>query len=385
MRETVPGGRGAPPAAPSVPGMTTNFTRMAAAATLVGIPAGLALISDSNDTVLTVTLAGWLALFVLAARRWPLGVLLLSLASLAAWRMAHLIGIGWVWPATAALVALVLAGRLRAAVVASAAALLWGAVWDGVVELRDTDSLFAHLGGEALWVAAVLAVTAAYRNTLRWRIEVGHRLARDEQERELEARRRRAEERVEIARDLHDVVSHTLAVVGVHLNVALDAFDTEPDEARESLRLAQEVRGQAMTDLKALVGVLRDGELPRLEGLEPLFAQVRAAGLAVSFNEIGAPAEVPAPVAAAVFRVVQEALTNTVRHAGASKVLVTLRYGPADVLADVRDDGTSVAGFVEGHGVSGMRERVAALGGALTAGPDKTGFTVRAVIPLESA
>ena len=110
----------------------------------------------------------------------------------------------------------------------------------------------------------------------------------------------RAEERIAIARDLHDVVSHTLAVVGVHLNVALDAFDTEPDEAKASLRLAQDVRGRAMTDLKALVGVLRDGELPALEGLDRLLDRVRAAGLEVSFNEFGDPVTVPAPVAAAL-------------------------------------------------------------------------------------
>jgi signal transduction histidine kinase len=177
------------------------------------------------------------------------------------------------------------------------------------------------------------------------------------------------------------VVSHTLAVVGVHLNVALDAFDTEPDEAKASLRLAQDVRGRAMTDLKALVGVLRDGELPALESLDRLLGRVREAGLEVSFNEFGDPVAVPAPVAAAVFRVVQESLTSTVRHAGAGRVVVTVRYAPDSVLVDVQDDGTGGVAS-DGHGIAGMRERVAALGGALTAGPGKTGFTVRASIPI---
>jgi len=232
-------------------------------------------------------------------------------------------------------------------------------------------------------MAALLAAATAYRNTVRWRDEVAHRLAQDEHEREIDARRRRAEERVEIARDLHDVVSHTLAVVGVHLNVALDAFDSDPDEARESLRLAQQVRGRAMTDLKSLVGVLREGApIDDLDGLERLAEQVRAAGVAVSLNEFGDRSEVPTPVATAVYRVVQESLTNTVRHAGASRVAVTVRYAPASVVVHVQDDGAGAGTMADGHGISGMRERVAALGGALTAGPGKTGFAVRATIPI---
>ncbi|WP_433791467.1 sensor histidine kinase [Actinoplanes sp. CA-252034] len=355
--------------------MTKNLTRTAAVLTLVGVPTGLALTGGLGPTVLVSTLAGALALMVSAVRRWPLAVLILTFSTVAAWRMAHLIEAGWVWPATAALVALTLAGRLRTAVIASGFMLVWGLNWDTFVYPHTGNWVLAHLGGEALWVATALAGATAYRNTLRWRAEVAGRL-------ELEVHRRRAEERVAIARDLHDVVSHTLAVVGVHLNVALDAFDAEPEEARESLRLAQQVRGRAMTDLKALVGVLREGELPALEGLDRLLDQVREAGLEVSFNEFGDPVPVPAPVAAAVYRVVQESLTNTVRHAGAGRVVVTIRYAPDSVLVDVQDNGTGGAGMSDGHGIAGMRERVAALGGALTAGPGRTGFTVRASIPI---
>lgn len=127
-------------------------------------------------------------------------------------------------------------------------------------------------------------------------------------------------------------------------DVALDAFDADPAEARESLRLAQQARATAMTDLKALVGVLREGSAVAepahdLTGLERLAEQVRAAGLEVSVNEFGERTAVPAPVATAVYRVVQESLTNTVRHAGATQAVVTLRYAPESVLVDVRDDG----------------------------------------------
>ena len=360
---------------------------VAAGLTLVGVPAGLALTGGNLQGVMTAALAGWLALTMLLVRRWPLTVLILSVLTVIAWRTAGLVGSGWAWPATAAFAALVLAGRLRTAVIAGALTVGYGLVWDGVVEQQPSDRVLGHVGGEALWLAAVLAVALAYRSTRRWQEEVAARLQQSLHEQELDARRRRAEERVGIARDLHDVVSHTLAVVGVHLNVALDAFDDEPEEARDALRLAQDVRGRAMSDLKSLVDVLREGgrsETPAagLEGLAGLTDQVRAAGVAVTVTELGERPEVPAPVATAVYRVVQEALTNTVRHAAATRVTVTLDHTPASVTVEITDNGTGPAD-TEGHGIMGMRERVAALGGALTAGPAPGGgFTVRAMIPV---
>jgi signal transduction histidine kinase len=378
---------------PAVPyGMTSiavprGALPAAAALTLIGVPFGLAISGGHTSGVMTGTLAVTLAALALLLRRWPLSVLIVSVLIVAAMRSADLIGSGWAWPATAAFAAVVLAGRLRAAVIVAACVLLYGFQWDFFVDLEHGPNwALTHVGGEALWIAAVLAAAHAYRSTRRWRAEVAARLVQDEHERELEARRRRAEERVGIARDLHDVVSHTLAVVGVHLNVAIDAFDSDPAEAKGALRLAQDVRGRAMTDLKALVDVLRDGAAAEpaggLDGLDRLAAQVRDAGLAVTVTESGDRTVVPAPVATAVYRVVQEALTNTVRHAGASRVEVRLRYDDAEVDVEVVDNGSPGAGPVtDGHGIAGMRERVAALGGALTAGPTAAGFTVRATIP----
>lgn len=390
MQVTAVGRRGRAGRDLSVAGMTRHIGITASALTLLGVPAGLALTGGNSETVLTLTVTLLLAAVTLFVGRWPLSVLILSVLTVAAMRAGELIGSGWLWPATAALVVLALAGRLRTAVIASAVVLFYGFTWDGFVALEHGgDWTLAHVGGEALWVAAVLAGATAYRNTTRWQAEVAHRLTQDEHERELDARRRRAEERVGIARDLHDVVSHTLAVVGVHLNVALDSFDADPDEARASLRLAQDVRGQAMSDLKALVDVLRDGTstvepADGLDGLDRLAEQVRAAGPAVTLNEFGERTTVPAPVATAIYRVVQESLTNTVRHAQATRVSVTVRYAPASVVVDVQDDGRGAATITDGHGIAGMRERVAALGGALTAGPSKTGFSVRATIPIAS-
>ena len=365
-----------------------SLPRVAALLTLVGIPAGLAVTGGNVDTLMTVTFAVCLALLMLLVGRWPLIALIIGVLTTIAWHTSMLVGGGWAWPSTAAFVALALAGRLRTAVVAGVITIGYGLLWDGFVEPGSPDKVLGQIGGEALWLAAALAVALAYRSTRRWQAEVAARLQQSLHEQELEALRRRAEERVGIARDLHDVVSHTLAVVGVHLNVALDAFDEEPQEAREALQLAQDVRGRAMGDLKSLVDVLREGsriETPAagLEGLAGLTDQVRAAGVEVTVIELGERTEVPAPVATAVYRVVQEALTNTVRHAGATRVTVTLRYTPTSVTVEVADDGAGHAGITEGHGIMGMRERVAALGGALTAGPARDGgFTVRAMIPI---
>ncbi|MEV4702352.1 histidine kinase [Actinoplanes sp. NPDC049316] len=365
--------------------MRTSLLWTAAGATFVGVPAGLALTGGTVDPALTWSLATGLALLTLLLRRFPATVLIVSLCCVTAWRTADLIGAGWVWPATAAFAANVLAGRVRTAVVAGALTVWYGFVWDYFVQLGSFDATIGRVGAEALWLAAALALAQAYRSTRRWQDEVAGRLRQTLEQRELEARRRRAEERVDIARDLHDVVSHTLAVVGVHLNVALDAFDDDPAEARDALRLAQDVRGRAMGDLRALVDVLRfEGGEPAhgLEGLDDLAERVRSAGVAVHVAERGERTAVPAPVATAMYRVVQESLTNTVRHAGATSAAVTLDYGPDAVVADITDDGSG-GPVTEGRGIMGMRERVAALGGALTAGSGAAGgFTVHATIPL---
>ena len=202
--------------------------------------------------------------------------------------------------------------------------LLTAANLEAPVVGADPQSMSAYVGAEALWLGAVLSVAIAYRNWRRWQEELTDRLLREAREGDLDARRRRAEERVRIAHELHDVVSHTLAVVGVHLNVALDTLDAEPEQARAALRLAQAVRGRAMADLKSLVGVLRDDsadeiEAPaaRLDRLGELVERVQAAGVTVTLDESGDRSAVPAPVALAAYRIVQEALTNTVQHANA--------------------------------------------------------------------
>ncbi|WP_113703133.1 sensor histidine kinase [Nonomuraea lactucae] len=189
---------------------------------------------------------------------------------------------------------------------------------------------------------------------------------------ETDSRARAAEERLRVSHEVHDIVAHTLAVVGVQLNVAADALQEDPAAAAAALRLAKDVRKRAMTDLRDLIAVLRDtsgdtAPQPDLASLGTLIADARAAGLEVTLDEHGDPAVVSAISAIAIYRVVQESLANTLKHAGASKAEVAIGYRPRSIVVEITDNGRSApggAGVTEGHGLAGMRERVSALGGA---------------------
>lgn len=358
--------------------------------TIVGVMAVTVLaggkLTEAGALPLAVTLGGLLLL----RRRWPVLVLGLSAAVIVAHRTADLTDVGWVWPATFAYASAALAGRFGWAVAIGVTQLAFAANWEWAVVAMAWPQTVATVGVEALWLAVVLAAATAYRNWRRWQDEVVVRLRQAAHERELEAAHRRAEERLRIARELHDVVAHTLAVVGVQLNVAADALDTAPAETRDALRLAQQVRGTAMADLAALVRVLRDAgveEIPQpqaaLSDVAGLVDRVRSSSLDATLTEVGDRRSVPAPVALALTRVVQEALTNVVRHAHASEAHVSLHYGHSRAEVTVVDNG--IGGNADrrsGHGLAGMSERVNALGGELVAGGADGGFRVHATIPM---
>lgn len=380
-------------------------TTLLAVLTLVGVPTGVALTGGSVTLYGALPLAETLAILVVLRRRWPVATLLAAVSAVTAMRGAGLVAVGWIWPATVPFAHAVMIGRIGWAVGTGAVVLAYAAGWDWAVLGHSPDLVVGRVGGEVLWLALVVAIGVAYRNRRGWRHELAARVRQSVYERELDARRRRAEERVRIAHELHDLVSHTLAVVGVHLNVALDTLESAPDEARDALQLAQDVRGTAMADLRTLVDVLREGsattiESPaaQLDGLAGLVERIRAAGIDVELQETGDRSAVPAPVALATYRIVQEALTNTVRHAGATRAVVALCYEPAQVTVTVTDDGTHAGpghpdtgrpagepggSETTGHGIAGMRERVDALGGLLRAGPVAgAGFAVQASIPV---
>lgn len=261
-----------------------------------------------------------------------------------------------------------------------------GAVVRGVVE---GDPLVSVALNSALFVlVALLGDAVDSRRALRR--EVDARLRRAEAEREREAQRRVRDERTRIARELHDVMAHTIATMTVQAGAAADALDDSPEEARTALCTINDSGRQAMGELRATVSLLRDGPQPTprppAPGLAELPALVDAAageGLATSLCSTVDDQRLPAATQLTVYRIVQEALTNVIRHAHASAVTVSVDPHAGEVVVAVDDDGRgAAANDDDGFGLQGMRERAEALGGRLTAGPGTAGgYRVEARLP----
>ncbi|MFG3282266.1 sensor histidine kinase [Streptomyces sp. NPDC048111] len=247
-------------------------------------------------------------------------------------------------------------------------------------------------GGTLSLVTQALAATLAW-TVGQWRRAQQDRLA-------AETRRAVAEERARIAREVHDVVAHTVSVMVIQASAAEDGFDADPEQARQALRAIDSAGRSALGELRLLLrgGMGGDGDdadegrrPPRgLGDLADLAAGARAAGLAVELYEEGPRLAPPPSVDLAGYRIVQEALTNTLRHAGASRVRVSVRRDAESVRIEVCDNGRPGArswrSAGSGRGLAGMRERAALLGGTLEAGPgSEGGFEVRAVLPIRYA
>jgi signal transduction histidine kinase len=191
---------------------------------------------------------------------------------------------------------------------------------------------------------------------------------------------------------LHDVISHNVSVMVVQAAAGADVFDAEPSRARSALTSIEATGREALSELRRLLGVIRTDEgedaaltpQPGLERLAQLLDQVRAAGLPVELAVEGPRAPLPPGLDLAAYRLVQEALTNTLKHANASQANVTLRYGAAELAIDVIDDGRgATANGTVGRGLAGMRERAALYDGTIRAGPrSEGGFAVSARFPL---
>ena len=258
---------------------------------------------------------------------------------------------------------------------------------------------FALTGGA---VSDYVAVTVLYGGS--WAVgqtlrERGHRSAelheraeRAERDREIEAARAVAEERARIARELHDVVSHSISVIAVQTQAVRRRLG--PDHAREvdDLRAVESTARQAMVEMRRLFGVLRaEGERPSLapqpglDQLDRLIGETRAAGFPVSVDVEGTPVPLPPGLGLTAYRIVQEALTNVRKHAPGGRVAVCLRYGERELDLAVDDSGGGDAQRPDGggYGLVGMRERVNLYGGTLEAGPQPGGgFSVRARLPF---
>lgn len=264
-------------------------------------------------------------------------------------------------------------------------------VWAGVLGFTSDDPLGAR-GGSPVLETLVPVVPLLLGETVRARRELADR-AVAEQERE--AARRVEAERTRIARELHDVLAHTLAAVNVQTAAAVAAFDSHPEIARASLQQARASGKAALTELRATLNLLRDGDAtdpsPTLARLDEIVETARQAGLDVSVL-VDAPTDLADGVSLAAYRIVQEAVTNTIRHSDARRVEIAIRPDAGSIRIEVVDDGTARPPTTShdetpsgGLGLLGMRERALALGGTLSSGHTGDGYRVAAVLPTGQA
>ncbi len=248
-----------------------------------------------------------------------------------------------------------------------------------------------NLALAALGALAVAAGTAA-RHRRSYLAEVVRRVGEAEHNRELEAQRRVAEERLRIARDLHDSVGHQLALISVQAGVAAHVSTDPSAEVRDALRHIREGSRAALEDLRSSVGLLREpGESSTpteptvgLDTLDDLLASFRRSGVRIRVRRNGPLPGLPRATDQTAYRVIQESLTNACRHAHGAPVRLTFRADPDGLLIEVENDGPPVTAPADlpGHGIVGMRERVHAIGGSLRAGPRPGGgFRVTATLP----
>jgi len=268
-----------------------------------------------------------------------------------------------------------------------------------------TTSLITHPGITGfvilLWAALAVTTGSAARSHRAYEAEVEERARRAEQAREDEANRRVAEERLRIARELHDAVGHHVALINVQAGALACVLDDEDrSQARESVAHIQRASEEALEELRLTVGLLREPgasepadpaePVPGLDRLEELICSFAGAGLRVTREVTGQARPLPEAVELTAYRVIQESLTNTRKHAGCDTAVVRLGYASGALSLAVEDEGKTITKgnrhTLGGHGIVGMRERVAALGGWLSAGPRPGGgYRVFAELPLRAA
>ncbi|HEX3924325.1 MAG TPA: sensor histidine kinase [Streptosporangiaceae bacterium] len=340
--------------------------------------------------VLALVILGVGGASLIARRRYPIPVLAIALAS-ALW--AGRLNASVIWIALIVAFFTAILARERAAAIASLVIGYVTSVWPPwLVGTHDHASVMF-----ALVLAAGLIFLLIVSELIRIRSQRGAALARSREE---ELRRLASEERMRMARDLHDVVAHNISVINVQANTALHLMDRQPERARTALTTINDVSKQALVELRSVLGVLRDVDAqaprapaPGLARLGDLVENASAAGLAVRVAEEGERVPLPADIDLAAYRIIQEALTNTARHSGGANATVRLGYGDGALRIEITDDGRPRPGRAphangSGNGIAGMAERAAALGGTLQAGPGPgagSGVGVQARLPLPPA
>ena len=326
-------------------------------------------------------------------RVWPGPVFLwtvLIAAVLAQWP-AH----GALFPVALAIALYTVATTMRRAAALTAAVLVAGVMI--IVVGQDGTRHWPLAISDAAGFAVAVLVAGLYVGTRRaYLAELRDRAHRLERERDQTSALAAAVERARIAREMHDSVAHHLTVIVALSDGALAAVTRAPGEARDAIRDVSSTARQALTETRSLLGVLRAGSgqelrqpLPGLADLDDLLGRVRAAGLPVRYERSGAGPDLPPGIQLAVFRLVQEALTNTMKHAGPGvSAAVRLQLTPVEVRVEVEDDGAGSGAGPRGAGggLTGMRERISAFGGELDCGPRQPrGWRVAARLHLDPA
>ncbi|MEV4290558.1 sensor histidine kinase [Nonomuraea bangladeshensis] len=336
-------------------------------------------------------------LAVAVRRRWPVPVFLVTaFASLAYYTLDFPDGPGWLGLFVALYTVAAYGDGRRSLVIAGVGISVLAACW--LVAAADVEP-----GAAIGWVyfrIGASVMSAALGESVRTRhviaAEAQKRAELAERTREEEARARVDAERLRIAREVHDTVAHAIAIINVQSGVTAHVLDKRPEVAREALRAIEQTSSRALREMRAILGVLRDDDdgervpYPGLGQIGELTAKAREAGLDVEVEESAPGAPLPSAVGGAAYRIVQESITNVVRHVGPTRVRVALRPGIEDLEIRVTDEGRRAApeqrprGPVgPGRGIVGMRERCQLLGGELDAGPTPDGgFEVRARLPL---
>jgi signal transduction histidine kinase len=341
-----------------------------------------------HQIYLVLTLAALNAGVLLGRKRFPL--LTLGVCLVLAGILAVLMKRSYpVSPAN--LVALYAVGRYCTRGVAIGAAL--ATILVGLAVAPLSTSIPAYGLTELGWVAAAV-LAGAWVRTQRYVVGAEERAERAEREREEEARRRVAEERVHIARELHDIVGHALMSISVLSSVSARLVDGNPKAGRDALRTISGVSNSALREIRSTLSLLRESADPLkwpergLDDLAQLVDQAKRGGMPVRLRECGDRQEVPAIVGFTVYRIVQESLTNVARHArDVTDVAVDLAYSPGHLDVTIANDGALAATTPgPGFGIQGMRERAAATGGRLDiTAPRSGGFRVHARLPLKEA
>ncbi|MFF2846376.1 sensor histidine kinase [Streptomyces sp. NPDC058001] len=326
----------------------------------------------------------------------PVAVTLVTGAACAGWALYGHIGELLNLPVMVALYAMAVQGDRRRTVRTGVIAALVSGIVSVIAGLDVVQPEGAPVL-EMLWPLVPLLLGEVVRARHELLREYAARAARAEADREREALRKVEQERLRIAREVHDVVAHTVSAMTVQAGVALDALDARPELARRAMRQVRLSGKEAIQELRATMGVLRGpadeagvtAPAPRLGELPELADRVRATGLRLTVHADTGDREVPHLVELAAYRIVQEALTNVIKHASARHAAVSVTLAGDRLAVEVTDDGhpsTTPQGGAHGYGLVGMRERATALGGTVEAGPRAVGgWRVFASLPVGGA